>query len=110
MEGQERKLGILRALGDGGTMEMAENVMVHLAMTRNGIPIEDIGGLSEVARMLGRHKNTVCNWISRGTYSTPEPIATLAATKLYDLAQWRVWSLGHPELTNSYAPGVSDGD
>jgi hypothetical protein len=63
------------------------------------IAIEDIAGLSEIASMLGRRKQTVCNWIERGTHETPRPIAELAATKLYDRNAWRRWAADHPELT-----------
>lgn len=62
------------------------------------IAVEDIAGLSEIARMLGRRKQTVWNWIARGTHGTPDPIAELASTKLYDRNAWRRWATEHTDL------------
>ncbi len=63
-------------------------------------PYEDIGGLSEVADLVGRQKQTVGNWIRRGNLDIPEPLLTLAATPVWDLALWRRWAKSHAHLVN----------
>jgi hypothetical protein len=63
-------------------------------------PYEDIGGLSEVADLVGRTKQTVRNWITRGNLDTPEPLIMLAATPVWDLAKWRQWAKGHAHLVD----------
>jgi hypothetical protein len=98
---------ILVALGDGGTYDMAYRIIEWMdgGAELTGIPIHRIGGLSEVAELLGQRKQNVCNWLARGMYGCPEPFRALAATKLYDLDQWRVWAAGHPELVRSSDSG-----
>lgn len=61
-------------------------------------PYEDIGGLSEVADLVGRPKQVVRNWITRGNLNTPEPLVMLAATPVWDLAKWRQWAKSHAHL------------
>jgi hypothetical protein len=98
---------ILVSLGNGGTLDMAEGVVAFLDTTRSwarGIPVECIGGLSEVAERLGRGKTTVRNWIAREPLACPQPFAMLAATPLWDLNQWDVWATGHPDLVGQDQP------
>jgi hypothetical protein len=102
VERNDLRVALLHALGDGATFAMVDRMLAWMSEHHRGILVENIGGLSEVAAMLGRKKQTVCNWISRDTHSCPAPIATIASTKLYDLDQWRVWAAGHPELTKAY--------
>ncbi len=52
---------------------------------------ENLGGVSEVSKLLDQRKSTVCNWVNRRTYDVPVPIATVSATRLFDMQQWREW-------------------
>jgi hypothetical protein len=63
-------------------------------------PYENVGGLAEVAALIGRQKQTVGNWIRRGTPETPKPLATLAATQVWDLDEWRSWAKKHTDLVH----------
>ena len=95
---------VLGVLGNGATVEMATNVLAWMrsatvpAAAPTGIRPDDILGLNEVAGMLGKSRQTVSNWISRGVYSFPAPVAHLAATKVWDRAQVAEWARGHPDM------------
>lgn len=109
-EDMTRVRSILLALGDGGTTDMARRVAEWMNDNTEltGIPLDRIVGLSEVAEFLGRNKQTVCNWMARGQHNCPAPFKELRATKLFDLDQWRVWAIGHPELIKTDT-GVRNG-
>jgi predicted DNA-binding transcriptional regulator AlpA len=96
---------VLRALGNGGTMEMAQSVVSFIQSQVPMVPPTDLVGLAEVALMTGRSKQTVCNWIGRGNQGFPEPIKHLAATKVWDREQVTVWMQGHPELIRMQTHG-----
>lgn len=96
---------ILHALGTGGTAAMAEGVQSWLAArganaVSDGDSVwpEDILGLAEVAAMLGVSKQLIGHWIARDAHSFPRPVATLAATRIWDRAKVEVWAAGHAEL------------
>lgn len=90
---------VLLALGNGGTMEMAQSVVAFIVSTKlPAVSPNDLVGLAEVAKMTGRSKQTVCNWIGRGNQGFPAPLVHLAATKVWDREQVKVWMAGHPEL------------
>jgi len=97
---------VLLALGNGGTMEMAQSVVAFI-VTSNlpSVAPTDIIGLAEVAKLTGRSKQTVCNWIGRGNQGFPAPLTVLAATKVWDKEQVLVWMAGHPELVRTGVPG-----
>lgn len=90
---------ILLVLGTGGTREMAERVKAWvLGRPATGMPLENILGLAEAAAYLGVPTKTVAAWVARDLHSFPPPAVTLAATKVWDLAQLEVWASGHPDL------------
>lgn len=92
---------VLHVLGDGGTTDMARRVLdwhTSTGSTGHGVPGDRIGGIAEVATLIGRSRQVVCNWITRSQHNCPEPFVTVRATPLYDLDQWRVWAAGHPKL------------
>lgn len=96
---------LLEALGDGATREHAERALMW-----SGTKVDParLGGLSEVAARIGRPKNVVCNWITRGTFSFPRPIAELAATKIFDMDAIDAWAQGNPELVKTSNQGEND--
>lgn len=101
MDEQTLTRAVLRALGNGGTMEMAQSVVAFILGMNPSLRAENIVGLAEVAKMTGRSKQTVCNWIGRGNQGFPAPISVLAATKVWDREQVQVWMAGHPELVRT---------
>lgn len=98
MDEQTLTRAVLRALGNGGTMEMAQSVVAFIQNMAPALRASDLVGLAEVALMTGRSKQTVCNWIGRGNQGFPAPVIHLAATKVWDREQVTVWMQGHPEL------------
>ncbi len=103
MDEQTLTRQVLKALGNGGTMEMATNVVAFLNERRvPAVPPANLVGLAEVAEMTGRTKQAVCNWIGRGNQGFPAPVAHLAATKVWDREQVEVWMQGHPELVRAH--------
>ena len=52
---------------------------------------ENLAGVTEVAVLLDQRPTTVCNWVTRHSYGVPQPVATIAASRLFDLEQWRAW-------------------
>ena len=103
MDEQTLTRQVLLALGNGGTMEMAQSVTAFI-LTSNlpAVSPGNLVGLAEVATMTGRSKQTVCNWIGRGTQGFPAPFVHLAATKVWDREQVTVWMSGHPELVRPH--------
>lgn len=102
MDEQALTRQVLLALGNGGTMEMAQSVTAFIISTKlPAVSPSDLVGLAEVAQMTGRSKQTVCNWIGRGNQGFPAPLVHLAATKVWDREQVQVWMQGHPELVRT---------
>lgn len=62
-----------------------------------GVRPGDIVGISEIARMAGRRKQSVCNWLARG-YAFPPPVTVLASGRIFDRQQVQTWLDGHAEL------------
>lgn len=48
-----------------------------------------VGGLVEIARLLGKHPQTVKGWKARGLL--PEPIGTVSGAPAYDLDEVERW-------------------
>lgn len=90
---------VLIILGDGGTTDMADRV-IHWLATEHvpGVRPEDILGLSEVAGMIGRSKQLVCNWMAQPAKLFPAPIVELAATKIWHREQVQTWMDAHHDL------------
>lgn len=89
---------ILMVLGDGGTTDMAQRVVTFIRGGGNlgCVPIDDIISTTDVANLAGCSVRTIPNW--RRNHSFPAPFKTVAGVDLYDLAQVRTWTAGHPEL------------
>jgi len=98
---------VLLALGPGGTTELAERVLQLIATheahwlvaTETVLCRLELGGLSEVCRLLGESRQTVGHWIAGRRWPTghptphfPEPLVTLDATPVWDLATVREWA------------------
>lgn len=98
MDEQTLTRQVLLALGNGGTMEMAQSVTAFILGMGPSLRSDNLIGLAEVAKLTGRSKQTVCNWIGRGNQGFPAPLVHLAATKVWDREQVQVWMAGHPEL------------
>jgi hypothetical protein len=94
---------MLVALGPGGTRELAERA---LAFSNERLATEslftvtkmavELGGTQEVCALLGVGKAWLGHVIA-GRRPTPpvlapEPLVTLAATPVWDLADWREWA------------------
>jgi hypothetical protein len=100
----EVRQSILRALGDGGTMDMADGVMAYLAplidddeaalrQEQNRRPVE-LAGLAEAATITGESKQTIGHWLAgRRTPDRPFPIPEwqLSTGPVWDLAVLRKW-------------------
>jgi hypothetical protein len=94
---------MLVALGPGGTRELAERA---LAYHRERLALESLfvepvlglslGGTAEVCERLGVSKAWLGHVIAgrRPTPAvlTPEPLVTLTATPVWDLADWDAWA------------------
>lgn len=103
MDEQKLTRQVLLALGNGGTMAMAQSVTSFItSMNLPAVPPRNLVGLAEVAIMTGRSKQTVCNWIGRGNQGFPAPVVHLAATKVWDREQVQVWMAGHPDLVRTH--------
>jgi hypothetical protein len=100
---------ILQSLGTGATVEMAEkakawhdaqgaHVIPPMPAGPPGIQPENLLGLAELTKLLEQPKPTVTKWATRDEYAFPAPVATLAATKVWDRDQVEVWMTGHPDL------------
>lgn len=83
----ELRLRVLRALGTGGTTEMADRVL-GLVRELSVTPLPRLGGLSEYAAAHGHSKSTVGHWLT-GRRTPPYPLtptlAHVAATPLWDM-------------------------
>jgi hypothetical protein len=88
---------ILGALGTGGTVEMAERVQLWVETRRPGIRPERMMGLAEVAEFIGRNLAMMRRIVDDPTEAFPAPVASLAATKVWDRAQVEVWKAGHEQ-------------
>jgi len=107
---------MLVALGPGGTRELAERALVVAHAYRDhaiqaaGTVLGrlELGGTAEVCERLGVSKAWLGHVIAgrRPTPAvlTPEPLVTLTATPVWDLADWDVWA----ERNRSLLPIVSD--
>lgn len=87
---------MLVALGPGGTRELAERALDWHAAGASDLSW--LGGLSEVAQLVDRSRPAVGNWVATESLATPAPVRALAATKVWDLRQWREWGRAHPDL------------
>lgn len=103
-EAQVREM--LVALGPGGTRELAERALAY-AVRLEPPGYEHLGGLAEVAALVGRSRPVVSNWNATPKLSCPEPVRRLTATPVWDLRSWREWGRAHPELMgDSFDPFV----
>lgn len=95
-------MALLHVLGDGATVEMADRAIEFFGTSApvGSLLITDIGGLAEVAKLLGRRPQTVQNWVTRPGFNVPTVVRKLAATSVYDLSQWREWAKGNPDLVD----------
>jgi chromosome partitioning protein len=60
--------------------------------SRRLIDLDDIGGLGEVAELLGISRQAVSNWAAgRARPGFPEPLKRLHATPLYSLSEVATW-------------------
>lgn len=94
---------MLVALGPGGTRELAERALAHakasigptIDLARESAT-EELGGLAEVCTELGVTKRWLGHVIAGRRpvppVLTPEPLVTLSATPVWDLADWREWA------------------
>lgn len=82
---------MLMALGPGGTTELAERALAHGISAVRASP--ELGGVSEVAALLGESRQTVGHWIAgrRGPGQFPDPIVEISAGKIWDLKTIREW-------------------
>ena len=108
---------MLEALGPGGTRELAERALAHargLAPVTIGFEVErELGGTQEVCALLGVGKAWLGHVLAGRRpvppVRTPEPLVTLAATPVWDLADWREWATVNGTLIpllGSSTPGV----
>lgn len=98
---------LLAALGDGATREHAEaalNWMATRPADRPALPAR-IGGIQEVADRVGQSRQLINNWLARGNKGLPAPIASIVATRLFDMDQIDQWCLEHPELVREPTNG-----
>lgn len=95
---QHLRGSLLHALGDGATMEMADRALAWFVQHQQGVPPYRIGGVTEVAALLGRTRTMVDKMIWDDRRNCPQPFRVLGRTRLYDLDQWRVWAHGNPDL------------
>jgi hypothetical protein len=93
---------VLVALGPGGTTELAERVLILLDGLGQAPGSPELGGLAEVCACLGKSRQQVGHWIAgrrmprnllRDPPAFPEPLVTLSATPVWDLATVRHWGL-----------------
>lgn len=102
----------LVALGPGGTRELAERALQYAAArearlmlaTQTVLERWEFGGTAEVCERLGVSKQWLGHVLAgrRPTPAvlTPEPLATLTATPVWDMADWDAWA----ELNRSLLP------
>jgi hypothetical protein len=96
VEQDERVADMIRALGPGGTRELAERA---LAWHGAGTPdYSRLGGLKEVAELVDRSIQGVTYWRKQPKLATPEPLFKLGATPVWDLEHWVAWGVAHDEL------------
>lgn len=108
----ELRQAILRALGDGGTMEMADGVLAFLSVnevdliapvdpfadddaTEDAEPLE-LAGLAEVSEITGRPKQLIGHWLA-GRRSMPEnfprPRWHISAGPVWDKSEVQTWRM-----------------
>jgi len=100
---------MLVALGPGGTRELAERALAHaftLILPQNAAL--KLGGTAEVCERLGVTKAWLGHVIAGRRpvppVLTPEPLVTLTATPVWDLAEWDAWA----ERNRALLPIVPD--
>lgn len=100
------------ALGDGGTVDMAERVVAYLdgleadrqaagVRVEMVVPELEIGGVAEVTRALGVSRQTVGHWLAgrrRPPFPFPEPGWVLDATPVWNMALIRQLTVTEPEV------------
>lgn len=107
---------ILQALGDGGTVEMADGVLAYLsplleddARTLEADPFADdapkivLAGLAEVAALSSTPKQTIGHWLAGrrvAPVNFPHPRWELATGPVWDMADIRSWLGPGDEPTN----------
>lgn len=107
---------MLVALGPGGTRELAERALEHarareaarmVTWPSQGSPMELVG-TAEVCLALGVTKQWLGHVIAGRrpvpAVITPRPIATLTATPVWSMADWRGWA----ERNHTLLPMVTD--
>src|SRR6187455_1519185 len=93
----------LVALGPGGTRELAERALQYaaarearLTFAAESALVCEFGGTAEVCERLGVSKQWLGHVLAgrRPTPAvlTPEPLATLTATPVWDMANWDTWA------------------
>jgi len=113
---------MLVALGPGGTRELAERALEHVhhqvasivgeIKTRAVFPT--LGGTAEVCERLGVTKAWLGHVIAGRRpvppVLTPEPLVTLTATPVWDLAQWDAWAERNQLLLPVVGRSAEEGD
>jgi predicted DNA-binding transcriptional regulator AlpA len=94
---------ILVALGDGGTMDMADRIVDLVGVLATEHLERELLGLHEVAELMGVSTNTVSMRAARPGMNFPAPIVTLVATRIWSREQIEEWMLGNPRLVRQNA-------
>ena len=79
----ELERGILVALGDGGTTDVARRVARYV----RSLPAPVVLGLHEVSQLTGLSANGIVNRLNRGIPWFPEPVARLVCGRVWFLDQ-----------------------
>jgi predicted DNA-binding transcriptional regulator AlpA len=92
---QQLRQRILAALGDGGTMDMADRIITLVGVLTSEHLERELLGLHEVAELMGVSTNTISMRAARPGMNFPAPIVTLVATRIWSREQIEEWMLGN---------------
>lgn len=67
-----------------------------------------LGSIRDVAALIDRPVQTVCNWVTRGSFDVPQPIADTQAGRVFDLTEWVTW--GRTVGADMIGPGATLGE
>jgi predicted DNA-binding transcriptional regulator AlpA len=103
VERQQLRQRIVRALGDGGTMDMADRIVDLVGVLAAEHLQNELLGMQEVADLMGVTANTISMRAARPGMNFPAPIVHLSGSRIWSRAQIEEWMAGNPKLVRHNA-------